>query len=99
MGHTVDNQFLATFTLTTTVITQFLFQLCVSPLYCAFVVQKVTCQANDLAAVASGNTVSISDLGIQSASSAASGACMIQFSPSLAPSRHSTPSASGSPLY
>jgi hypothetical protein len=81
MGDTVDNQFLATFTLTMTAVTKFLFQLCLAPLYGAIAAQKVVvCQANSLVAVASGNTVSIGDPGIQSASSAAAGACMTQFS-------------------
>jgi hypothetical protein len=81
MGDTVDNQFLATFTLTMTAVTKFLFQLCLAPLYAAIAAQKVVvCQANSLVAVASGNTVSIGDPGIQSASSAAAGACMTQFS-------------------
>ena len=81
MGDTVDNQFLATFTLTMTAVTKFLYQLCLGPLYAAIAAQKiVVCQANSLVAVASGNTVSIGDPGIQSASSAAAGACMTQFS-------------------
>jgi hypothetical protein len=81
MGETVDNQFLATFTLTMTAVTKFLFQLCLGPLYAAIAAQKVVlCQANSLVAVASGNTVSIGDPGIQSASTAAAGACMTQFS-------------------
>ena len=81
MGDTTDNQFLATFTLTMTAVTKFLFQLCLAPLYAAIAAQKVViCQANSLVAIASGNTVSIGDPGIQTASSAASGACMTQFS-------------------
>jgi hypothetical protein len=81
MGDTVDNQFLATFTLTMTAVTKFLFQLCLGPLYAAIAAQKVViCQANSLVAVASGNTVSIGDPGIQTASTAAAGACMTQFS-------------------
>ena len=81
MGDTVDNQFLATFTLTMTAVTKFLFQLCLAPLYAAIAAQKVVvCQANSLIAVASGNTVSIGDPDIQTASTAAAGACMTQFS-------------------
>ena len=81
MGDTVDNQFLATFTLTMTAVTKFLFQLCLAPLYAAIAAQKVVvCQANSLVAIASGNSVSIGDPEIQSASSIASGACMTQFS-------------------
>ena len=81
MGDTVDNQFLATFTLTMTAVTKFLFQLCLAPLYAAIAAQKVViCQANSLVAVASGNTVSIGDPSIQTASTAAAGACMTQFS-------------------
>jgi hypothetical protein len=81
LGDTVDNQFLATFTLTMTAVTKFLFQLCLAPLYAAIAAQKVViCQANSLVAVASGNSVSIGDPSIQTASSAAAGACMTQFS-------------------
>ena len=81
MGDTTDNQFLATFTLTMTAVTKFLFQLCLLPLYAAIAAQKVVvCQANSLVAIASGNTVSIGDPDIQTASTAASGACMTQFS-------------------
>jgi hypothetical protein len=81
MGETTDNQFLATFTLTMTAVTKFLFQLSLAPLYAAIAAQKVVvCQANSLVAVASGNKVSIGDPSIQSASSMASGACMTQFS-------------------
>jgi hypothetical protein len=81
MGETVDNQFLATFTLTMTAVTKFLFQLCLGPLYVAIAAQKVVvCQANSLVAVASGNAVTIGDPEIQSASTAAAGACMTQFS-------------------
>lgn len=81
MGETVDNQFLATFTLTMTAVTKFLFQLSLGPLYVAIAAQKVViCQANSLVAVASGNKVSIGDPAIQTASTAAAGACMTQFS-------------------
>jgi hypothetical protein len=81
MGETTDNQFLATFTLTMTAVTKFLFQLCLGPLYVAIAAQKVVvCQANSLVAVASGNTVTIGDPDIQSASTSAAGACMTQFS-------------------
>ena len=81
MGETVDNQFLATFTLTMTAVTKFLFQLCLAPLYAAIAAQKVVvCQTNSLVAIASGNSVNIGDPDIQTASSAASGKCMTQFS-------------------
>jgi hypothetical protein len=81
MGETTDNHFLATFTLTMTAVTKFLFQLCLGPLYVAIAAQKVVvCQANSLVAVVSGNSVSIGDPSIQTASTAAAGACMTQFS-------------------
>ena len=79
-GDTVDNSFLASFTLTMMSITNFLFQLCLAPLYAAIAAQKVmVCQANSLIAAVSGNNaITIGDPGIQSASSAASGTCMSQ---------------------
>jgi len=80
MGETIDNSFLATFTLTMTAVTKFLYQLSLAPLYGAIAVQKVlVCQTNSLVAVVSGNNkVTIGDPSIQSASSAAAGVCMTQ---------------------
>jgi len=79
-GDTVDNQFLATFALTMTSVTNFLYQLTLAPLYAAIAVQKVmVCQANSLIGAVSGNNaVTIGDPNIQSASSAATGICMSQ---------------------
>jgi hypothetical protein len=80
MGDTLDNSFLATFTLTMTAVTKFLYQLALGPLYGAIAVQKVlVCQTNSLVAVVSGNNkVTIGDPSIQSATGAATGVCMSQ---------------------
>ena len=80
MADTLDNNFLATFTLTMTAVTKFLYQLSLGPLYAAIAVQKVlVCQTNSLVAVVSGNNkVTIGDPSIQTASSSAAGMCMTQ---------------------
>lgn len=79
-GETVDNSFLATFTLTMMAVTKFLFQLALAPLYGAIAAQKViVCQANSLVGVVSGNNkITIGDPAIQSATQKATGACMTQ---------------------
>jgi len=79
-GDTVDNRFLATFSLTMMAITEFIFQLALLPLYGAIGTQKVViCQVNSLmAAVAGNNAIVIGDSDIQSATSAATGVCMSQ---------------------
>ena len=79
-GETVDNRFLATFTLNMMAITNFLYQISLAPLYAAISAQKIMiCQANSLIAVVSGNNqVTIGDPVIQTASSAATGVCMSQ---------------------
>jgi hypothetical protein len=80
MGDVVDNKFLAMFGLTMTAVTNFLFQLCLGPLYAAIAMQKVVvCQANSLIGVIAGdNHISIGDPEIQTASNAAAGICMTQ---------------------
>jgi len=77
---TVDNKFLATFTLTLMSITNFLFQLTLAPLYGAIAAQKImVCQTNSLIAAVSGdNSVTIGDPEIQTASNVAAGVCMSQ---------------------
>jgi hypothetical protein len=79
-GDTVDNSFLATFTLTMMAVTKFLFQLALGPLYAAIAAQKViVCQANSLIGVVSGNNkITIGDPSIQSATEKSTGACMTQ---------------------
>jgi hypothetical protein len=79
-GDTVDNRFLATFALTMTSVTNFLYQLTLAPLYAAIAVQKImVCQANSLIGAVSGNNaVTIGDPAIQTASSVAAGMCMSQ---------------------
>lgn len=80
LGEPVDNQFLAMFSLTMTSVTNFLFQICLAPLYAAIAVQKVVvCQANSLIGVIAGpNHIMIGDPEIQTASSAAAGICIAQ---------------------
>jgi hypothetical protein len=80
LGEPVDNKFLAMFSLTMTSVTNFLFQLCLAPLYASIAAQKVVvCQANSLLGVIAGdNHISIGDPGIQNASNAAAGICMTQ---------------------
>ena len=80
LGEPVDNRFLAMFSLTMTSVTNFLFQLCLAPLYGAIAAQKVVvCQANSLLGVIAGdNHIQIGDPEIQTASSAAAGICMTQ---------------------
>ena len=80
LGEPVDNKFLAMFSLTMTSVTNFLFQLCLAPLYGAIAAQKVVvCQANSLLGVIAGdNHISIGDPEIQNASGAAAGICMTQ---------------------
>jgi hypothetical protein len=80
LGEPVDNRFLAMFSLTMTSVTNFLFQLCLGPLYAAIAAQKVVvCQANSLLGVIAGdNHISIGDPEIQNASGAAAGICMTQ---------------------
>jgi hypothetical protein len=80
LGDPVDNKFLAMFGLTMTAVTNFLFQLCLGPLYAAIAMQKVVvCQANSLIGVIAGdNHISIGDPEIQTASGAAAGICMTQ---------------------
>jgi hypothetical protein len=70
-GETVDNRFLATFSLNMMAITNFLYQMSLAPLYMAISVQKVMiCQSNSLIAVVSGNNeITIGDPVIQTASS------------------------------
>jgi len=79
-GEAVDNQFLATFSLTMTAITNFLYQLTLAPLYAAIAAQKIiVCQTNSLIGAVSGNNaVTIGDPTIQTASSMAAGVCMSQ---------------------
>lgn len=79
-GETVDNRFLATFSLTMMAITNFLYQMSLAPLYAAISAQKIMiCQSNSLIAVVSGNNeVTIGDPVIQTASSVAAGVCMSQ---------------------
>jgi hypothetical protein len=79
-GDAVDNNFLATFSLTMMAITNFLYQMSLGLLYVAIAAQKVMiCQTNSLVAVVSGNNaVTIGDPAIQTASSAATGVCMSQ---------------------
>ena len=80
LGEAVDNKHLAMFSLTMTSVTNFLFQLCLAPLYAAIAAQKVViCQANSLIAVIAGeNHITIGDPEIQTASSAAAGMCISQ---------------------
>ena len=80
LGEAVDNKFLAMFSLTMTSVTNFLFQLCLAPLYAAIAAQKVViCQANSLIGVIAGeNHITIGDPEIQTASSAAAGMCISQ---------------------
>jgi hypothetical protein len=80
IGEPVDNNFLAMFSLTMTSVTNFLFQLCLAPLYAAIAAQKVViCQANSLIGVIAGdNHIMIGDPEIQTASSAAAGVCVSQ---------------------
>jgi len=79
-GETVDNRFLATFTLTMTAVTNFLYQLTLGPLYAAIAMQKImVCQTNSLiAAISDNNAVTIGDPAIQTASGVAAGVCMSQ---------------------
>ena len=81
-GEAVDNSFLATFTLTMMAVTDFLFQICLAPLYAAIAAQKVVvCQANSLVAAIAGNNhdaVTIGDPGIQATASSSTGVCMSQ---------------------
>ena len=79
-GETIDNKFLATFSLTMMAITEFIFQIALLPLYMAIGAQKVViCQVNSLIAAVSGNNaIVIGDASIQSATSAADGVCMSQ---------------------
>jgi hypothetical protein len=79
-GDTVDNRFLATFSLTMMAITNFLYQMALGPLYIAIAAQKIMiCQTNSLVAVVSGNNaVTIGDPEIQTASAVAAGVCMSQ---------------------
>ena len=79
-GDAADNKFLATFTLTMTAVTHFLFQLTLAPLYGAIACQKIiVCQTNSLIGAISGNNaITIGDPSIQSASSSAAGVCMSQ---------------------
>ena len=77
---TIDNRFLATFSMTLTAVTGFLYQLALAPLYAAIAVQKVVvCEANSLIGAVSGNNaVTIGDPTIQTSSSVAAGVCMSQ---------------------
>jgi hypothetical protein len=79
-GDTVDNQFLATFALTMTSVTNFLYQITLAPLYAAIAVQKIMiCQSNSLIGAVSGNNaVTIGDPSIQKFSNVAAGMCMSQ---------------------
>ena len=76
----VDNNFLATFSMTLTAVTGFLYQLALAPLYAAIAMQKVVvCEANSLIGAVSGNNaVTIGDPVIQTSSSVAAGVCMSQ---------------------
>jgi hypothetical protein len=79
-GDTVDNRFLATFSLNMMAITNFLYQITLFPLYIAIGAQKIMiCQSNSLIAVVSGNNaITIGDPAIQTSSSVAAGMCMSQ---------------------
>ena len=76
----VDTKFLATFSMTMTAITSFIFQLAIGPLYAVAAVQKsIVCQTSSLIGVVVGNNkISIGDPAIQEASTFATGRCLTQ---------------------
>jgi hypothetical protein len=80
MGQAVDNKFLATFSMSMTAITNFIYSLCLAPIYIAIAIQKsVVCQTSSLVGLVTGNNqVTIGDPDIQRASNIAAGSCLTQ---------------------
>jgi hypothetical protein len=80
MSQAVDNKFLATFSMTMTAITGFIFQLCLWPLYAAAAVQKsIVCETSSLIGTVVGNNqVTIGDPEIQRGSTVGAGSCLTQ---------------------
>ena len=76
----VDTKFLATFSLTMTAITNFIFQLAIAPLLAAVAIQKsVVCQTSSLIGVVVGNNqVVFGDPEIQRKSDIGAGNCLSQ---------------------
>jgi hypothetical protein len=80
MSQAVDNKFLATFSLTMSAITSFIYQMTLSPLYAAIVMQKsIVCETSSLIGTITGNNqVRIGDPEISKGSSVGAGSCLTQ---------------------